>query len=102
MRELVRLRMRLSRDRKSFRYMRDSVDQSGKRRQISLGHADKHQAERQRHEEALESRVNVIAPMSITLIEFFRDGLERTEGAGSREYSPGNGESDERFHPMHR
>jgi hypothetical protein len=39
MKELVRLRMRPSRDKKSFRYMLDYKDQSGKRRQISLGHA---------------------------------------------------------------
>jgi len=36
MKELVRLRMRPSRDRKSFRYMLDYVDQSGKRRQIEV------------------------------------------------------------------
>jgi len=48
--ELVRLRMRPSRDKKSFRYMLDYKDQSGKRRQISLGHANKRRAERQRYE----------------------------------------------------
>ena len=53
MKELVRLRMRPSRDGKSFRYMLDYVDKSGKRRQVSLGHADKRQAERQRHEKEL-------------------------------------------------
>jgi len=53
MKELVRLRMRPSRDRKSFRYMLDYVDQSGRRRQVSLGHADKRQAERQRHEKEI-------------------------------------------------
>jgi len=50
MKELVRLRMRPSRNKKSFRYMLDYMDRSGKRRQISLGHADKRRAERQRYE----------------------------------------------------
>ena len=80
MKELVRLRMRPSRDRKSFRYMLDYVDQSGKRRQVSLGHADKRQAERQRHEKELELRVNVTDPVSMRLTDFFRDSLARTRG----------------------
>jgi len=80
MKELVRLRMRPSRDRKSFRYMLDYVDQSGNRRQISLGHADKRQAERQRYEKELELRLNVTGPVSMKLTDFFRDSLVRTEG----------------------
>jgi len=48
MKELVRLRMRPLRDKKSFRYMLDYVDRGGKRRQISLSHADKRKAQRQR------------------------------------------------------
>ncbi len=80
MKELVRLRMRPSHDRKSFRYMLDYVDQNGKRRQISLGHADKRQAERQRHEKELELRVNVTDPVSMKLTDFFRDSLARTKG----------------------
>jgi hypothetical protein len=80
MKELVRLRMRPSRDRRSFRYMLDYVDASGKRRQVSLGHADKRQAERQRHEKELELRVNVTDPVSMKLTDFFRDSLARTKG----------------------
>jgi len=80
MKELVRLRMRPSRDGRSFRYMLDYVDASGKRRQISLGHADKRQAERQRHEKELELRVNVADPISMKLTDFFRDSLARTKG----------------------
>jgi integrase len=80
MKELVRLRMRPSRDRRSFRYMLDYVDQNGKRRQVSLGHADKRQAERQRHEKELELRVNVTDPVSMKLTDFFRDSLARTKG----------------------
>jgi len=53
MQELVRLRMRPSRDKKSFRYMLDYVDKQGRRRQVSLGHADKRKAERQRREKEL-------------------------------------------------
>jgi integrase len=80
MKELVRLRMRPSRDRKSFHYMLDYVDRDGKRHQISLGHADKRQAERQRHEKELELRVNVTDPASMKLTDFFRDSLARTRG----------------------
>ena len=80
MKELVRLRMRPSRDGKSFRYMLDYVDQSGRRRQISLGHTDRRQAERQRQEKELELRVNVAEPISMKLTDFFRDSLVRTKG----------------------
>jgi hypothetical protein len=80
MKQLVRLRMRPSRDGKVFRYMLDYVDQDGRRRQISLGHADKRQAERRRHEKELELRVNVSGPVSMKLSDFFRDSLSRTKG----------------------
>ena len=63
MKELVRLRMRPSRDKRSFRYMLDYVDHDGRRRQISLGHADKRRAERQRYEKELQLRVNVAGPV---------------------------------------
>ena len=80
MKKLVRLRIRPSRDGKSFRYMLDYVDQDGRRRQISLGHADKRRAERQRYEKELELRVNVTGPVSMKLSDFFRDSLVRTKG----------------------
>ena len=80
MKELVRLRMRPSRNKKSFRYMLDYKDQSGKRRQISLGHADKRRAERQRYEKELELRMKVAEPISMRLTEFFQDSLVRTKG----------------------
>ncbi len=80
MQELVRLRMRPSRDRESFRYMLDYVGQNGKRRQISLGHADKRRAERQRYEKELELRMNVTGPVSMRPTDFFRDSLVRTKG----------------------
>jgi len=80
MKELVRLRMRPSRDKRSFRYMLDYRDQSGKRRQISLGHANKRRAERQRYEKELELRMNVAEPISMRLMDFFQDSLMRTNG----------------------
>jgi len=80
MKQLVRLRMRPSRDRKSFRYMLDYLDRDGKRRQLSLGHADKRRAERQRYEKELELRVNVAGPISMRLTDFFQDSLRRTKG----------------------
>jgi integrase len=60
--------------------MLDYVDQGGKRHQVSLGHADKRQAERQRYEKELELRVNVTGPVSMKLTDFFRDSLARTKG----------------------
>ncbi len=80
MKKLVRLRMKPSRDGKSFRYMLDYVDHHGRRRQISLGHTDKRRAERQRYEKELELRVNVTGPVSMKLSDFFRDSPMRTKG----------------------
>jgi integrase len=80
MKELVRLRIRPSRDGKSFRYMLDYVDHDRRRRQVSMGHADKRKAERQRQEKELELRVNVSGPVSMKLTDFFRDSLARTQG----------------------
>ena len=60
--------------------MLDYVDHDGRRRQISLGHADKRRAERQRYEKELELRVNVTGPVSMKLTDFFRDSLARTKG----------------------
>jgi len=78
--ELVRLRMRPSRDKQCFRYMLDYVDRDGKRRQVSLGHADKRRAERQRREKELELRADVVGPVSMKLTDFFEDSIERTKG----------------------
>jgi integrase len=60
--------------------MLDYVDHNGKRRQVSLGHADKRQAERQRQEKELELRANLAGPVSMRLTDFFRDSLARTKG----------------------
>ena len=80
MEELVRLRMRPSRDKKCFRYMLDYVDHSGKRCQVSLGHADRRKAECQRREKELELRADIVGPVSMKLTDFFQDSLTRTKG----------------------
>ena len=78
MKELVRLRTRPSRDGKTFKYMLDFVDESGKRRQISLGHADKRKAERQKTQKERELRMGVVAVESMKLSVFLADSLSRT------------------------
>ena len=60
--------------------MLDYMDQGGKRRQISLRHADKRRAERQRYEKQLELRMNIEEPISMRLTDFFQDSLMRTKG----------------------
>jgi len=88
MKELVRLRMRPSRDRKSFRYMLDYVDHSGKRHQVSLGHADKHQAERQRQEKELELRVNVSAATVAKKVKHLKRVFQLAEDRGQLDRHP--------------
>jgi len=78
MKELVRLRTRPSRDGKRFIYLLDYVDENGKRRRTSLGHADKRKAERQRAQTERELRMGVIAPASMKLSDFVEDSLART------------------------
>ena len=80
MQELVRLRMRPSRDNKSFRYMLDFVDEDGKRRQVSLGHTDKRKAQMQRRQKELELRTGVFDRRPMRLSVFLEDCLRRTEG----------------------
>jgi len=78
MRQLVRLRMRPSRDGKSFAYFLDYKDEDGKRKRISLGHADRRKAKRQQAEKERESRMGIVAPESMRLSEFVMDSLART------------------------
>ena len=78
MKELVRLRTRPSRDGRRFTYMLDYVDENGKRRRTSLGHADKRRAERQRVQRERELRMGIVAPESTTLSEFLVDSRLRT------------------------
>ena len=80
MTHLVRLRKRSSRDGSSFKYYIDFVDENGKRRQTSLGHADKKKAERQRLEKQQQLQMGIIEPRSMKLSVFLEDSIERTRG----------------------
>ena len=80
MQELVRLRMRPSRDNKSFRYMLDFIDEDGKRRQVSLGHTDKRKAQMQRRQKELELRAGISGRGPMKLSVFLEDCLRRTDG----------------------
>jgi len=76
--ELVRLRTRPSRDGKTFVFLLDYVDEDGKRRRPSLGHADRRKAERQRAQKERELRMGVVAPQSMSLRDLVEDSLNRT------------------------
>lgn len=80
MKELVRLRVRPSRDGKTFAYMLDFVDADCKRRRVSLGHADRKKAESQRKQAERELKMGVIAPPPMGLSLFWEDSLKRTQG----------------------
>ncbi len=78
MKELVRLRTRPSRDGKRFTYILDYVDENGKRRRTSLGHADSRKAERQQKQKERELRMGILGPESMKLSDFLEDSLART------------------------
>ena len=78
MTQMVRLRTRPSRDGKTFVYLLDYADENSKRRRISLGHADKRKAERQRLQLERELRMGIVTPMRMKLSELLEDYLERT------------------------
>jgi len=80
MKELVRLRTRPSRDGNAFKYFLDYKDESSKRRQVSLKHADRRKALRQRDQKERELRNSVVVPESMRLSEFLKQNLERTRG----------------------
>lgn len=80
MKQLVRLRKRSSRDGCSFKYFIDFIDENNKRRQISLGHADKKKAERQRLEKEQQLRMGVTEPESMRLLNFLDNSIKRTRG----------------------
>ncbi|MHC4573350.1 MAG: tyrosine-type recombinase/integrase [Planctomycetota bacterium] len=88
MKELVRLRTRASRNGKAFKYLLDYVDENGKRKRISLGHADRRKAERQRVQKERELRMGVVASESMKLSDFLEDSLARTGSQirGSTQY----------------
>jgi hypothetical protein len=70
MNELVRLKTRPSRDGKTFIYRLEYTDEDGKRRRISLGHADKRKAERQRAQKERELRMGIVGPVSMRLSHY--------------------------------
>ncbi len=76
--ELVRLRMRPSRDGKKSTYMVEYVDHDGKKRCPSLGHADERKAEKHRKEVESKLRMGVLAPGSMKLSDFLENSLART------------------------
>ena len=78
MKKLVRLRTRPSRDGCSFTYFIDYTDEDGKRKRISLGHADRRKAEKERIDKERELRMGIIAPESMRLSDFLEDSLART------------------------
>jgi integrase len=78
MTELVRLRKRPSRDGSSFKYYIDFIDENSKRRQTSLGHADRKKAERQRAQKERELRMGFVEPGSMKLSVFIKDCIKRT------------------------
>ena len=80
MAELVRLRARPSRDGETFKYFLDYVDEHGRRRRLSLGHANRRKAERQRDQRERELCSGISMPRAMTLKELLRDSLERTRG----------------------
>jgi len=75
--ELVRLRTRPSRDGKTFVYRLDYLDENGKRRRVSLGHADYQKARTQRAQRERELRMRILTP-EMTLSVFLEDSLART------------------------
>ncbi len=78
MKQLVRLRMRPSRDGNSFAYFIDYKDENGKRRRMSLGHTDRQEARRQQAQKERELRLGIPEPPSLKLSDFMRESLTRT------------------------
>ena len=78
MTQMVRLKTRPSRDGSSFKYYIDFVDADSKRKRISLGHADRKKAERQRTQKERELRMGIVEPGSMKLSVFLKDCIART------------------------
>lgn len=77
-RQLVRLWKRPSKDGQSLIYYLRYVDLDGKRRCISLDHADARKAEKQRITKERELRMGFCPPDSMKLSEFAKDYFRRT------------------------
>ncbi|MCP4257853.1 MAG: site-specific integrase [Planctomycetes bacterium] len=76
--QLVRLWERPSSDGKKFRYYLLYTDEQRRRRQKSLGHADKRKAERQRAQFERKLVMDAVEPGSMKLRGFVEDSLTRT------------------------
>jgi integrase len=59
-------------------WLLDFVDAEGRRRRVSVGHADKGKAERQRAQKERELRMGVVGLVSMRLSDFVEDNLART------------------------
>ncbi|GAG26622.1 unnamed protein product, partial [marine sediment metagenome] len=77
-RQLVRLWERPSYDGRKFRYYLLYTDEQGRRRQKSLGHADRRKAERQRAQFERKLIMGIVEPGSVKLRDFVEDSLTRT------------------------
>jgi len=55
-----------------------TVDENGRRRRISLAHADRRKAEFQRAQKERELRMGLVEPESMKLSDFTADSLTRT------------------------
>jgi site-specific recombinase XerD len=63
---------------RSYKYFLDYKDENGERRQVSLQHANRREAERQRMQKERELRVGAVAPASMRLSEFLKDTMIKT------------------------
>jgi len=80
MEELVKLWQRPSADGRSFTYYLIYIDENNKRKQKSLGHANKRKAERQRATLERELHMGVVEPCSMKCSSFIENCIERTRG----------------------
>jgi hypothetical protein len=78
MKQLVRLRRRPSRNGGSFAYFIDYKDENGKRKRMSLGHADRQRGRRQQAQKERELRLGITEPPSMRLSDLVTDSLTRT------------------------
>lgn len=76
--QLVRLWERPSYDGRRFRYYLLYTDLQGRRRQKSLGHADRRKAERQRAQFERRLTMDVMEPDSMKFRDFVEDSLAKT------------------------
>lgn len=80
MTDLVRLRTRPSRDGRSFTYFIDFPGENEKRKRISLGHANKKKALKQRDQKECQLQMGYVEPTSMKLSLFLKDSIERSRG----------------------